>query len=101
MADGDKQVDPQYDLLVDDVKRTTAIAAFNDSEGGIILRESLYKDVANVLAEITAQYQTLDHIELVKKCALLSERLDFLRVLERAKPNSEIALKALKELTTA
>lgn len=101
MATGpDRPVDPQTQLVMDDVKRTTAIAAFNDSEGGVILRENLYKDVANVIADLAANYESMDHITLIKKCALMSERIDFLRAMERAKPNSEIARKALEELTT-
>lgn len=94
-------INPDLELVMDDVKRTTSIAAFNDSEGGVILREGLYKDLANVIADIAANYEGMEHITLIKKCALLSERMSFLRAMERAKPNSEIARKALQELTTS
>ena len=94
-------INPDLELVMDDLKRTTAIAAFNDSEGGVILREGLYKDLANVIADIAANYEGMEHITLIKKCALLSERMGFLRAMERAKPNSEIARKALQELTTS
>jgi virulence-associated protein VapD len=97
----DLRDEKQVELIFDDIKRNTAIAAFNSSEGGIILRESLYKDVANVVADLAYNYERLDHTAIIKKCVLLGERINLLRVLEKAKPNEEIARKALEDITTA
>ncbi len=79
-----------------DIRKYSAIEAVKDSDGGRELITTLQKDISSVIEDIAGNYKTLSHIELVTKCARLSEKLSMLKVLERAKKNRELALDALK-----
>lgn len=81
--------------IIEDIKRYSRIEAISNTEGGKIVLGGLRKDISSCISDITRGYGKYTHIELIAKCARLSEQLTLLRVLNRASKLKKFAQEEL------
>jgi hypothetical protein len=92
--------DPTVVAAAEDVDTQGALAAFNRSEAGDIVRKSLLENVAGAVDALSSNWRTASHQELMALCARLEDRIALLKTLSRAQSLKEAAEQALQEMTS-
>ena len=88
---------PEIEEMIKDADSFATLDALAVSEGGKILIKSLKTDIISSILSLV-KYKTASHVELIATCATLTERLNILKVLTRAKINKDGLLKELSEI---
>lgn len=81
-----------------DVDTFKALDALAHSDGGIIIIDSLKKDVVNSVESLISKYRVAPEIELRASIAKLHADLSLLRVLTRSEANKKLAQEELEKL---
>ena len=79
-------------------EKYNALSTLKYTDGGIILIDSIKKDIVNCLNDISSKYKTASHTELVSLIACYTERLTLLKVLSRAEKLETLAKEELEFL---
>lgn len=77
-----------------------ALSALADTDGGKQLIHTLRTDVVRFVEQLSREYRTADHFELVRICADLNASLTIYRALSRAKKHVKELDEALEEILT-
>jgi hypothetical protein len=86
--------------VAQDIDIYAALKGFASSEAGAILIDALTKEIAGAVNDFASGYRTLPEIELRSLGARIDARLEFLRSLNRAGTNLDLAEAYLHELTS-
>lgn len=87
--------------LEDNLGKYNALQALSISEGGLILRKSLVKDIIRDTEKLSNNYSTYSMQEFISIGATLKTNLTLLNTLKNAKANSDGANEELKEFLEA
>ncbi len=80
--------------IAEDLDKYEYLSILADTEGGQLLIKNLRDDVVSAIVSCS-KYKSASHAELMATCATITERLNMLRSLTRAKMNKQGALDAL------
>ena len=73
----------------------SALEAVAISQGGIIIRDGLIRDIVGLVTTLSVKYKSATQLELVSVCADLKTKLDLLHVLSRAGKNKDFLIEQL------
>lgn len=88
---------PDVKLMADNLDELSAISALADTEGGKLLVKTLMADVLSALDTLSVKYKELTVQEFIGLSASLKTNLDMIRVLKRAKKNTDELMGMLEE----
>ena len=92
--------DKRIKAVFDDIANYEALSALKNLEGGKSLIKLLKSDISASVDTLASSYIKAPESELRAICARLEARLGLLRVIMRAKKNSELADEYLAELVS-
>lgn len=89
----------RLEAATSEVRMQGALAVFNNSEAGKIMRDSYNVELAGAITDIANNATKYTHAEFIAKALFLEERINFLQSLSLSKEKYDLALQAVKDLT--